>query len=97
MKRFTTNVSANTQETIFFKDIADLIKYLLGNSFLNGKLPTSFETFFQRCSDIHNAPTRFSKSESLYMPRFNPISVEGEVNLPSPRTKIGLKHDMYKD
>ena len=40
-------------------------KCLLCHSFLNGKLPTSFETFFQRCSDIHNSPTRFSKSESL--------------------------------
>ena len=55
------------------KDIVDLQNCLLCHSFLNGNLPTSFETFFQRCSDIHNAPTRFSKSESLYMPRFKSV------------------------
>ena len=43
------------------------------HSFLDDKLPTSFETFFQRCSDMHNAPTRFSKSESVYMPRFKSV------------------------
>ena len=55
------------------KDIVDLQNCLLCHFFLNGNLPTSFETFFQRCSDIHNAPTRFSKSESLYMPRFKSV------------------------
>ena len=36
-------------------------------------LPTSFETFFQKCSDIHNAPKRYSKSKSLYTPRFRSV------------------------
>ena len=40
------------------KDIVDLQNCLLCHSFLNGKLPTSFKTFFQRCGDTHNAPTR---------------------------------------
>ena len=60
------------------KDIVDLQNSLLYHSFLNGKVPTSFETFFQRCSDIHNAPTRFRKSQSLYMPRFK--SVKYDIN-----------------
>ena len=50
------------------KDIVDLQNCLLCHAFLNGKLPTSFETFFQRCSDIHNAPTRFSN-----VPRFKSV------------------------
>ena len=55
------------------KVIVDLQNSLLCHSFLNGKLPTSFKTFFQRCSDIHYAPTRLSKSESLYMPCFKSV------------------------
>ena len=54
-------------------DIVELQNCLLCHSFLNGKLPSSFETFFQRCSDIHNAPTRFSKSECFYMPRVKSV------------------------
>ena len=54
-------------------DIVELQNCLLSHSFLNGKLPSSFETFFQRCSDVHNAPTRFSKSECFYMPRVKSV------------------------
>ena len=50
-------------------DIVELQNCLLCHSFLKGKLPTFFESFFQSCSDVHNAPTRFSKSECFYMPR----------------------------
>ena len=57
----------------FVQDIVELQNCLLSHSFLNGKLPSSFETFFQRCSDVHNAPTRFSKSECFYMPRVKSV------------------------
>ena len=43
------------------------------NCLLSGKLPKSFDNFFLRCSDIHSDPTRFSKSECLYMPRFKGV------------------------
>ena len=41
--------------------------------FFLGKLPKSFENFFQRCSDIHINPTRFSSAECLYMPRYKSV------------------------
>ena len=50
------------------KDIVDMQNCLLVHSFLKGKLPKSFENFFQKCSDIHINPTRFSSSECLYLP-----------------------------
>ena len=50
------------------KDIVDMQNCLLVHSFLKGKLPKSFEIFFQKCSDIHINPTRFSSSECLYLP-----------------------------
>ena len=40
----------------------------------DGKLPISFKTFFQRCNDIHNAPTRFSKSECVHIPRIKSVN-----------------------
>ena len=54
-------------------DIIELQKYLLFHSFLDEKLPSSFETFFQKCSDVHNAPKRFSKSECFYMRRVKSV------------------------
>ena len=48
------------------KDIVDIQNYLIVHSFLKGKLPKSFENFFQKCSDIHINPTRFSSSDCLY-------------------------------
>ena len=42
-------------------------------SLLKGKLPKSFDNFFQTSSDIHSNITRFSKSECLYMPRFKSV------------------------
>ena len=54
-------------------DIVELQNCLLCHSFLKGKLPTFFESFFQSCSDVHNAPTRFSKSECFYMPRVESV------------------------
>ena len=36
--------------------------------------PKSFENFFLRSSDVHTNPTRFSKAESLYMPRFKSVT-----------------------
>ena len=55
------------------KDIVEIQNCLLCYSFLKGKLPKSFDNFLQRCSDIHSNPTRFSKSEHLYMPRFKSV------------------------
>ena len=55
------------------KDIVEIQNCLLSYSFLKGKLPKSFDNFLQRCSDIHSNPTRFSRSESLYMPRFKSV------------------------
>ena len=52
------------------KDIVDMQNCLLSHSFLNDRLPKSFENFFQKCSDIHSTPTRSSKSEYFYMSRF---------------------------
>ena len=49
-------------------EIKDIQNCLLVYSFLKGKLPKSFENFFQQCSDIHINPTRFSSSEFLYLP-----------------------------
>ena len=48
--------------------IVDIQNYLIVHSFLKGKLPKSFENFFQKCSDIHISPTRFSSSECFYLP-----------------------------
>ena len=55
------------------KDIVEIQNCLFVHSFLKGKLPKSFENFFQRCSDIHNNPTRFSSAECLYMPRHKSV------------------------
>ena len=55
------------------KDIVEIQNCPLCCSFLKGKLPKSFDNFLQRCSDIHSNPTRFSRSESLYMPRFKSV------------------------
>ena len=55
------------------KDIVEIQNCLLSYSFLKGKLPKSFDNFLQRCSDIHSNLTRFSRSESLYMPRFKSV------------------------
>ena len=55
------------------KDIVEIQNCLLSYSFLKGKLPKSFDNFFLRCSDIHSNPTRFSRSECLYMPRFKSV------------------------
>ena len=52
------------------KDIVDMQNCLLSHSFLNDRLPKSFENFFQKCSDIHSTPTRSSTSEYFYMSRF---------------------------
>lgn len=60
------------------KDTVDMLNCLLVHSFLKGKLPKSFENFFQICSDIHINPTRFSGSESLYL-------------LPSKSVTYGMK------
>ena len=48
-------------------EIKDIQNWLHVYSFLKGKLPKSFESFFQKCSDIHINPTRFSSSECLYL------------------------------
>ena len=50
------------------KDIVDMQKCLLVHSFLKGTLPKSFKNFFQKCSNIHINPTRFSSSECLNLP-----------------------------
>ena len=50
------------------KDIVDMQNCLLVHSFLKGKLPKSFENFFQKCSNIHINPTRLSSSECSYLP-----------------------------
>ena len=50
-----------------------MIIFFIIYSFLKGKLPKSFDNFFLRCSDIHSNPTRFSRSECLYMPRFKSV------------------------
>ena len=42
--------------------------------FLKGKLTKSFDNYFQKSSDIHTKPTRFSRSESLYIPRFKSVT-----------------------
>ena len=47
---------------------------LLVHSFLKGKLPKSFENVFQKSSDVHVKPTGFSRSESLYIPRFKSVT-----------------------
>ena len=52
------------------KDIVDMQNCLLSHSFLNDRLPKSFENFFQKCSDIHSTPTRSCTSECFYMSRF---------------------------
>ena len=41
---------------------------------LEGKLPKSFDNFFQKSSDVHVKPTHFSRSESLYIPRFKSVT-----------------------
>ena len=38
------------------------------------KLPKSFENIFQKCNTIHVNPTRFSRSDCLYMPRFQSVT-----------------------
>ena len=40
---------------------------------LKGKVPKSFDNFLQRSSDIYSNPTRFNRSETLYMPRFKSV------------------------
>ena len=55
-------------------DIVEMQNCLLVHSFLKGKLPKSFENYFQKSSDIHIKPTRFSRSESLYIPRFKSVT-----------------------
>ena len=47
-------------------DIVEMQTCLLVHSFLNAKLPESFESFFQKSSDIHIKPTRFSSSMNVY-------------------------------
>ena len=56
------------------KDIVEIQNCIFVHSFLKGKLPKSFENFFQRCSDVHINPTRFSNAECLYMPRFKSVT-----------------------
>ena len=55
------------------KDIVEAQNCLLSYSFLKGKLPKSFDNFFQKSSDIHSNPTRYRRSECLYMPRFKSV------------------------
>ena len=55
------------------KDIVNTQNCVLVHSFLKGKLPKSFENFFQKCSEIHINPTRLSSSESLYMKPFKSV------------------------
>ena len=43
------------------KEIVEMQNTLLVHSFLKGKLPGSFE-FFQKSSNVHSKPTRFSSS-----------------------------------
>ena len=55
------------------KDIVNTQNCVLVHSFLKGKLPKSFENFFQKCSEIHINPTRLSSSESLCMKPFKSV------------------------
>ena len=52
------------------EDIVDVQNLLLCHSFLNGKLPQSFENFFQKSSDTNLNNTRACSSDSLYLARF---------------------------
>ena len=56
------------------KDLVEMQNCLLCHSFLNGKLPKSFENFFQRCGEIHTIPTRLNLSACLYMPRVKSVT-----------------------
>ena len=56
------------------KDIVEIENCLLVHDFLKGKLPQSFENFFQKCSTLHTHPTRFSNSECLYRPRTRSVT-----------------------
>ena len=56
------------------RDLVEMQNCLLSYSFLKGNLPESFEHFFQKCSDIHNIPTRLNNSECLYMSRVRSVT-----------------------
>ena len=56
------------------KDILEIKSCPLVHDFLKGKLPQSFENFFQKCSTLHTHPTRFSNSEGLYRPHTQSVT-----------------------
>ena len=65
--------------SLFWSEHCIQLKLLLQSSMviyldLEGKLPKSFDNFFQKSSDVHVKPTRFSRSESLYIPRFKSVT-----------------------